>query len=268
MTTALGRAQVRLALGITIASALAAFFPTAPGTTALAPPGTVFVLAGQSNMLGRGLPLSAGEPSTPSVLVWRPQHAEGWAVAADPLGNPADPANGIGPGMSFARAIVGTTGGTVGLIQCAKGGSSIFEWQPSKALYQRCLSQVQSAGVQVAAVLFLQGEADSVTKAAAAKWEAKFLKLAAAFKADFAPTLMLAEIGRLSGTAYPYQAAVRAAQWDAARRLGAPLVLTADLPMEDGNHFTVEGYKALGVRYAAAWLNLLGFRPSRFPRLL
>jgi hypothetical protein len=268
MTTALGRAQLRLVLCIATASALAAFSPSAPGTTALAPPGTVFVLAGQSNMLGRGLPLSAGEPSTPSVLVWRPQRAEGWAVAADPLGNPSDPANGIGPGMSFARAIVGTTGGTVGLIQCAKGGSSIFEWQPSKALYQSCLSQVRSAGVQVAAVLFLQGEADSVTKPDAGKWEAKFLKLAAAFKADFSPTMLLAEIGRLSGAAYPYQADVRAAQWDAARRLGAPLVLTMDLAMADGNHFTVDGYKALGLRYAAAWFTLSGLRPSHVPRLL
>ena len=57
-------------------------------------PTQVFVLAGQSNMVGRGQPLSLGSPPDPHLELWRDG---AWIETSDPLGPPEDEDSGIGP---------------------------------------------------------------------------------------------------------------------------------------------------------------------------
>ena len=238
-----------------LAAALLAVFPAASGTSAPAPPALVFVLAGQSNMLGRGFPLSAGDPSDPNLFVWRPQHNQGWTVATDPLGDPGKRNSGIGPGMTFGRAIAAAKLETVGLIQCADGGSSLSDWAFGKKLYRHCLEQVRSSKAQPVALLFLQGESEARGGGGARQWERRFLKLAPHFRKNFGPGILLGQIGTLTDPRYASQDLVRAAQADTAATLGIPLVVTSDLPLEsNGVHFTVSSYKTIGLRFAAAWL--------------
>jgi hypothetical protein len=248
------RAASGVVVGL-LAAALLVVFPAASGSSAPAPPALVFVLAGQSNMLGRGLPLSAGDPSDPDLLVWRPQHNQGWTVATDPLGDPRKPNNGIGPGMTFGGAIAAAELETAGLIQCADGGSTLSDWAFGKKLYRKCLDQVRASHAQPVALLFLQGESEARGHGAALNWERRFLKLAPHFKKDFGPGLLLGQIGTLTDPRYRYHAIVRAGQADAAATLGIPLVVTSDLPMQpNGVHYTVDAYKTIGLRFAAAWL--------------
>ena len=235
------------------AAAVVAAFPAASGSTAPAPPSLVFVLAGQSNMLGRGFPLSAGDPSNPNLFVWRPDNHGGWMVAADPLGDPSRATDGIGPGMSFGLAVATTGTQTVGLIQCADGGSSISDWAFGKKLYHDCLGRVRSSHATPVGLLFLQGESEARGHGAALHWERRFLKLAPHFKKDFGPSLLLGQIGTITDPSSPWQQIVRDGQADAAATLGIPLIVTRDLPM-NGVHYTVESYKAIGLRFAAAWL--------------
>jgi hypothetical protein len=246
----------RTAAGIVVglvAAALLAAFPAASGSSAPPPPSLVFVLAGQSNMLGRGFPLSSGDPSSQNLFVYRPESPKGWKVAADPLGDPSKDDDGIGPGMSFGLTVATAGTQTVGLIQCATGGSSISDWAFGRKLYRDCLAQVRASHSTPAGLLFLQGESEARGSGAAKHWEQRFLKLAPHFQKDFGPALLLGQIGTITDARYPYQAVVRAGQADAAATLGIPLIVTADLPM-DGVHYTVPSYKEIGLRYAAAWL--------------
>jgi Carbohydrate esterase, sialic acid-specific acetylesterase len=213
-------------------------------------PKEVFVLAGQSNMVGVGTPLSLASPPNPRLLEWGPA---GWHVAADPL----DPTSGIGPGMTFGLQLVNRQPGvTVGLVMCAARGTSINKWQPGRSLYQRCIASVRAAGGVVAGVLFMQGEAEASQDTDAATWLEKFRAMLAAWRRDLGsgPLFLLGQIGSLDPTAFPAQTHVRDAQAEAARtEPGVCLVHTSDLP-NDGLHFTVPAYRVIGARFAVAWL--------------
>lgn len=232
--------------------ALALILAGSPGAADQPAPKIVFLLAGQSNMLGRGTPVTEGEPSDSRLLSWRPA---GWTVAVDPLGGAEDKDNGVGPGMTFGLGVIqANPSATVGLIQCSHGGTSIEEWQPSGQWYKACMLQVKAAKAVVAGVLFLQGETDAMTKKTAGGWAAWFTKLAAAFRHDLHTRIVLGQIGTIDAAKYPYQQVVRDQQAAIAKTLGAPLVKTLDLPVSgDGVHFTVPSYKTVGVRFAAAW---------------
>src|SRR5262249_22178848 len=102
-----------------------------------------------SNMLGRAQPVSDGTGPTADVLEWR---TSAWQPASDPLGSPANPDNGVGPGMTFGVGVVDhlPAGTMVGLIMCAKGEASIKEWLPDGGAYRACKTQVKAAGGHVA----------------------------------------------------------------------------------------------------------------------
>src|SRR5947208_11369805 len=109
-----------------VAVLAAAAIPAVSAGDSLPLPQHVFVLAGQSNMLGRAQPVSAGAHSDSRVLVWR---KNAWQVAVDPLGDPKDSQNGVGPGMSFGLGAIQTLNPqTVGLVQCAVSGTTISKW--------------------------------------------------------------------------------------------------------------------------------------------
>lgn len=234
-------------------AAVSLFVPPAAADSILVAPVRVFVLAGQSNMLGRGFPLSQGDQGDPRLMSWR---EDGWQVAADPLGGPADVDNGIGPGMTFGLAILHATPGlTVGLIQCAHGGTTIGDWQPDGKWYQACMEKIHASGATaVVGVLFLQGESDALKKKLASAWASMFSTLAAAFRHDLHARVVLGQIGKPDPVKYAYQQIVRDQQAAAAKKLGIRLVKTIDLAVgPDGVHFTVASYKTIGSRFAAAY---------------
>jgi hypothetical protein len=216
-------------------------------------PAQVFVLAGQSNMVGQGQPLSLAAPTDPRLLLWRDGK---WQVATDPLGSPDLRRRGVGPGMIFGLQVLKRQPGeTIGLIMCAKNGSSISEWQPGEDLYQRCIQAARAAATPVAGILFLQGEDEAHKDAAtAAGWSDRFLRVLAGFRADLGERVpfLLGQIGRLPPE-WAEQQVVRDEQARiAATTPGVRLVRTFDLPVFDA-HFTVAGYRILGARFATAW---------------
>lgn len=218
---------------------------------AAAQPIRVFVLAGQSNMVGRGLPLSLGPPTNPRLLNWRDG---AWQTASDPLGPPSDPSSGIGPGMTFGLQLLKRQPTwRIGLVMCAKGSTRIEDWAPDGPVYRSCVKTVKAAGDTVAGILFLQGERGAGVEQAAG-WTAGFLPVFHAFRADFGETVpfMLGQIGTFAGLEGA-QASIRAQQAAVAAKLPyTRLVRSLDLPTE-GNHYTVPGYRVLGARFATAW---------------
>lgn len=224
-------------------------------------PDEVFVLAGQSNMVGRGKPSSAGTQNTnPDILI---QRNGVWQVASDPLGDPSNRESGVGPGMTFALSVLQhRPEETIGLIMCAVGGTDMTEWLPSGDLYPRCIADAQEAGEPVGGILYLQGESDANDPDQAATWKDKFERMLAAFRRDLGPSVpfALGQIGHIEdhGGYYPWAPQVREAQAEAAAENGLPLVVTEDLPLQDDVHFTVDAYKTIGYRFGDAWWSLAG----------
>jgi hypothetical protein len=229
---------------------------------AAAKPIHVFVLAGQSNMVGRGFPLSLASPDDPRLLVWRDGR---WQKASDPLGPPGDPRSGIGPGMTFGlQVLTRLPAWRVGLVMCAKGSTSIQDWHPDRPLYRACIEQVRAAGgVSPAGILFLQGERGG-SVAQAAGWTNGFRPLHRAFRDDLgeAVPFLLGQIGTFVGLE-DAQASIREQQARLAATLPhTRLVRSSDLPTE-GNHYTVPAYRVLGARFATAWYRLWQATPRR-----
>jgi carbohydrate esterase-like sialic acid-specific acetylesterase len=253
-----------LALAVTLA-ALAAV-PAGDSSALASQPDQVFILAGQSNMRGRGMPVDSGQPTDPRLLDW---HATQWVVASDPLAFPAAQDDGVGPGMTFGLdAIADLPSATLGLVQCAVGGTPIVAWTPTGYAYKSCMGQVSAAGGLVSAVLFLQGETDAAKRYKAEAWRANFETMLAGLRATFGPELpvILAEIGHLNPANFKYQNTVRAAQDAAAAEdYKVALVHTDDLATQDGLHFTVDSYKTLGHRFADAWWALTNGLPPPPP---
>lgn len=127
------------------------------------------LLIGQSNMAGRGDFGEVPEISHSRCLMMRNGR---WIKMSEPI-NPdraifnANFHSGIGLSASFAEAMAEANPGIkVGLIPCADGGTSLDDWAPGGLLYDNAVFQVRQAKrtSEVAAILWHQGETDSVTE--------------------------------------------------------------------------------------------------------
>lgn len=88
----------------------------------------LFLLAGQSNMAGRGTVMPQDRYPDPNILML--DRDGKWVPATDPL-HFDKPIAGVGIGRGFARQYASTHPGvTIGLVPCAVGGSPIASWTP------------------------------------------------------------------------------------------------------------------------------------------
>ncbi len=228
--------------------------------------GDLWVLAGQSNMVGRAR-IEEPYPRDPRVRLFTLQGA--WQLATHPLHEEPLPPGvtrpGHGPGLAFARALTDSTGVPIGLIACAKGGTSMDQWSPDaggtgrNALYAKLLAQVKLAGGHVAGVLWYQGENDSGPEPAAV-YQRKFLALVARLRADLGrPDLpfLYAQLGRLANEVQKFYAewnVIREAQRTAEALIPPPARLVATLDLDNGDyiHLSRESQDRLGQRFAHA----------------
>jgi hypothetical protein len=242
---------------------------------------SLFILAGQSNMSGRG-ELPASQTVHPRVFMFGNDYR--WKPALEPVDSAeeqvdkvsedavSDPA-GFGPGLSFAlRVAEKRPDPVIGLIPCAKGNTTISEWQRSlsdSTLYGSCLKRVRAASPagKVAGFLFFQGESDALDLnqypdrvLSPADYATKFSDLVRDLRNDlYSPSLpvVFAQIGSNNAPeAYTNWEVVRGQQ----RAIQLPccaMIRTDDLPLRDSEHFTTASYRAIGQRFAAAYLDLI-----------
>lgn len=134
----------------------------------------LYLLIGQSNMKGRGhMP---EEPKNDPRIVMMHLRTDEWFNARHPLHLVGDPQTfeghdnaGVGPGLAFAEAVAtADPNARIGLLPCAKGGTSITLWKEGAKLYTEAIRRTKLALEQgpkgktrLKAVLWLQGEADS-----------------------------------------------------------------------------------------------------------
>lgn len=228
----------------------------------------LFLLAGQSNMAGRGR--VADEDRAPHLRVQMFTRAKTWAPAVEPL-HFDKPIAGVGPGRAFGVAIAeAMPTATIGLIPAAVGGSPITAWEPG-VLYQEtgahpwddAIGRAKAAmgAGELQAILWHQGESDA-NPAAAPEYEQRLRALIARFRAELGnPSLpiIIGQLGRFPGR--PWTAPV--VQVDAAhRRVAADVPHVAYVSSEgladnaDNLHFSADAARELGRRYAAAFLKM------------
>lgn len=228
----------------------------------------LFLLAGQSNMAGRGR--VADEDRTPHARVQMFARDSLWAPALEPM-HFDKPIAGVGPGRAFGIAIADATPSvTVGLIPTAVGGSPITAWEPG-VLYPEtgahpwddALRRAKAAlpAGEIKAILWHQGESDA-NPDAAPLYEQRLRSLIERFRAELgAPSVpfLIGQLGRFEGRAWTDAYL----QVDAAhRRVAAEVSNVAYVSSEglgdngDNLHFSAEAAREFGRRYAEAYLKL------------
>src|SRR5690554_3300208 len=94
-----------------------------------------FLLAGQSNMSGRGI-IGEVEPIINEKVKMFINNQ--WLIAKEPVHRDKEFA-GVGLCMSFADYLSKKYNMEIGLIPCAVGGSSLDEWAPGEKLYNEAV---------------------------------------------------------------------------------------------------------------------------------
>lgn len=227
-------------------------------------------LMGQSNMAGGGelSELPAGFPANPTK-VWNFTNAYRWEPAREPVDSPLgqrdvvslDKGAGVGPSLALADAFVSLHPAiSVGLIPCAKSGSSISDWQkkisrPQDSLFGSCMRRMKTVSPAfgtLRAVVFWQGGRDARRQADALKWADRFTTFVADLRSDLGnPNLpivlvVLGDPDKKVAKRYPYWQVVRGQQ----RSVNIPGVVKIEADgyerEEDGIHFTTKGQLAFG----------------------
>ncbi|CAN0922369.1 Probable carbohydrate esterase At4g34215 [Linum grandiflorum] len=222
------------------------------------PPANIFILAGQSNMAGRGGVINntatgkmewdrivpAQCQPNPSIL--RLSKDLIWVTGQEPLHADIDftKTNGVGPGMAFANALVtqDPTVGVLGLVPCAIGGTNINQWEKDGELYGELMKRSEAAvaigGGKIRALLWYQGESDTNSREDADQYKGRLETLFYHVRQDLQlPSLPIIQVA-LASSEGPFKETVRNAQLG----ISLPNLVTVDadgLPIgPDGLHLT------------------------------
>ncbi|XP_024024844.1 probable carbohydrate esterase At4g34215 [Morus notabilis] len=238
----------------------------------------IFILAGQSNMAGRGGLVV--ENSATGAQIWdgvvppqcRPNPSVlrlngklEWVEAQEPLHADIDVAtvNGVGPGMAFADAVLARDRGfgPIGLVPCAIGGTNISQWEKGSVLYRRMVRRARAsvadgAGGSIRAVLWYQGESDTIVKKDAESYGRRVEKLFQDIRMDLmSPMLPIIQVALASGGRYID--IVREAQFGT-DLLNVRTVDAMGLALGPDNlHLTTESQVRLGQKMANAFFQFL-----------
>ncbi|EAZ29369.1 hypothetical protein OsJ_13439 [Oryza sativa Japonica Group] len=242
--------------------ALLLLLATTATATATPTPTLIFLLGGQSNMGGRG-----GATNGPWDGVVPPD--SGGRKRGSPFHAGIDVHNvlGVGPGMSFAhalfRAIPPST--VIGLVPCAQGGTPIANWTRGTELYERMVGRGRAAmatagagaGARMGALLWYQGEADTIRREDAEVYARKMEGMVRDVRRDLAlPELLVIQVGIATGQG-KFVEPVREAQ-KAVRLPFLKYVDAKGLPIaNDYTHLTTPAQVKLGKLLAKAYLSTL-----------
>ena len=239
---------------------------------------SLFILAGQSNMVGWS-PIPEGERTDLRIYVFGKDYR--WRIADHPIEDASNQVDmvsenllaGFGPAMDFAFASLERHPNIViGLIPCAKNSSGIIQWQrdlSDQTLYGSCLKRVRAASPMghISGILFFQGETDALDPVLYPQPEPQpfdWGHLFTAFITDLRNDLNEPELPVVFAQLGPDLSSVDFPNWKIVQEqqsaIDLPMtaiITTDDLPLLDGLHFTVDSYRTIGRRFADAYWELV-----------
>ncbi len=246
----------------------------------------IFILAGQSNMAGNGVPseLPAEYRKHPdNVFMPIPPRDRGRHPRTDLVPFAPFPER-FGPEVGFAHAMAEAwPNEKIVIVKKAIGGTSALAWSPewteegaaltenhrNGPLYTNLMEQMVTPllerykNAEVVGILWAQGGRDGRYEQAAADYEENLTRIIEAFRGNLGnPALpfVLAHTVDAPARNFPYIEVVRSAQ----QRVAASVPKTALVPIDglsrksDRTHFDTAGQLELGSRFAKAYLELTG----------
>ncbi|KAG8373290.1 hypothetical protein BUALT_Bualt11G0008600 [Buddleja alternifolia] len=226
----------------------------------------IFILAGQSNMAGRGslVPMPSECQRNPRIL--RLNAKLTWEEAQEPLHQDIDihKTCGIGPGMAFANSILERDSarvGVIGLVPCAVGATNITAWQRGGFLFNQLVERAQAAlrdGGRIRGILWYQGESNTDNLENVKGYKGKLETFFKDIRSDLKlPQLPIIQVALASGQNATYTEMVRKAQLE----IKLPNVTCIDAKglqiQSDKLHLTTEAEVRLGKMLAGAALKIM-----------
>ncbi|KDN55443.1 sialate O-acetylesterase [Flavobacterium seoulense] len=221
----------------------------------------LYLLVGQSNMAGRGK-IDSNELKVQQNILMLDKN-NNWVPAQDPM-HFDKPSAGVGPGISFAQAMLeGKKKTTIGLIPCAWGGSPIKVWQPGAKYFNNfpydeaiARAKVAMQKGQLKGILWHQGESDNDAGRSKVYLQ-KLQELIANFRKDLnAPNLpfIAGEIGRFNKENF-----INPIVNQLPEEVANTAVVSSEGLTDRGDHlhFNTASARELGKRYAEAMKKLL-----------
>lgn len=222
----------------------------------------VFILAGQSNMAGRGLVEPADTIPDPRVLTISKNNE--WMLAKEPLHFYEPSMTGLDCGLSFGKELAKYIPDSVSivLIPCAVGGSSIDQWLgdslhrsvPLLSNFRNRVDFVKQSGT-LKGLLWHQGESDASSRLIPAYGQ-KLNELISIFRQIVGQNDLPLFIGELGA----FAVSEKQDKWDslnniihkvASRDDNTFVIGTEDLNTKgDDVHFNSEGQRLIGWRFA------------------
>jgi len=227
----------------------------------------VFIMAGQSNMAGRGV--VEPEDTVSDKRIFSINKNEQIIIAKEPLHFYEPERTGLDCGLSFAKTLVKKIPDNVSIliIPTAVGGSSIRQWLGDSVyrdvkLFSNFLAKVEIAkqnGI-IKGILWHQGESDANENDIPLHKQRLgllFSKFRAAVGNNELPVL-LGELGSFSENQANFNLINKAIHEYASEDKNSRVILTNDLKDKgDHLHFNSKGQRAMGKRFAKAYLKML-----------
>jgi hypothetical protein len=226
----------------------------------------VFIMAGQSNMAGRGVVEPEDTVSDKKILSI---NKDGQIIIAkEPLHFYEPERTGLDCGFSFAKALIRKIPDSVSIliIPTAVGGSSISQWLGDSVyrnvkLFSNFLSKLEIAkqnGI-IKGILWHQGESDTNEKDIPfykQRLHLLFSKFRSSVGNNELPVL-LGELGSFSENPVNFDLINKAIHDYAAEDKNSRVISTKDLKDKGDNlHFNSKGQRTMGTRFAKAYLNM------------
>jgi hypothetical protein len=226
----------------------------------------IFIMAGQSNMAGRGIVEAEDTVADKRILSI---NKDGQLILAkEPLHFYEPERIGLDCGLSFAKTLITKIPDSVSvlMIPTAIGGSSIRQWLGDSVfrnvkLFSNFVEKVTIAkqnGV-IKGILWHQGESDANEKNIPLhkqRLHALFSKFRAVVGNSELPILM-GELGSFSGNREGFNLINKSFHEYAAEDKNSGVILTGDLKDKgDQLHFNSEGQRTMGKRFAEAYLKM------------
>lgn len=225
----------------------------------------LYLLAGQSNMSGRGeLTAESKLEGDSNVLILTKEGT--WVTAHNPLHFDKPRSVGVGPGLTFGMAMAAARPGQkIGLVPCAVGGTSINEWRPGgydsatkTHPYDDAVKRIKMAmkGGVFDGIIWHQGESDSQADSAAV-YLPKLIRLIGLLRSETKNKKLPFVAGELGRYRPQYSNISKVLEQLPQEVPHTALVSTDGLTHRgDFTHFNTASAEELGKRYAVKMLEL------------
>jgi len=218
----------------------------------------VFLLIGQSNMVGRDT--NGIKTQTIDQRIAYLNNSDHLQVAIEPMHHGG---SGMGPGIPFAlQMIKNYPNQQIILVPCAVGGTPLSRWVKGADLYERAIKRAKIAMAMGAldGVIWHQGESDSNDAELAQSYQSRLVQMFTDLRADLGMPNLPIVVGQLGEfVKYPYSDVVKTAIKQMPEKLPEVAFVDSNGLTDKGDHlhFNTASQQQFGERYAAAMLALL-----------